>query len=337
MIIGRTEPLDYKSVFETIVNSTAEYLTNSGIKAMVLGLSGGLDSTVCAAICCKVNEKTGIPLIGISLPCSTNKEDEVSSAVLAGKEFCNTFIENNIQDVFEVVERACAGISAMSSTPISQGNIKARLRMITLYDIASKMHGLVIGTSNVTERLTGFWTLHGDDNDINLLGDLWKTEVYELAEYLYKNVYKDSKALKAAIEITPTDGNGVSKSDADQIMPGYTYSDIDTVLSTWNALSPKIKAIMISDRLTDSIKNTVFTPESEEERNKRIEYCKSRGEEFKEHIGTIYGTELIRKVILRSVDSDYKRKRGEVGICVTKPLKGKMVSYSSMPKTHILE
>ena len=57
MIIGRNEPLDYKSIFETIVNVVSEYLTNNGIKTMVLGLSGGLDSTVCAAICNAVSKK----------------------------------------------------------------------------------------------------------------------------------------------------------------------------------------------------------------------------------------------------------------------------------------
>ena len=336
MIIGRNEPLDYKGIFEAIVDVTSEYLTKNGIKAMVLGLSGGLDSTVCAAICKKVNEKTGINFIGISLPCSTNKGDEISSASKAGLEFCNVFSEVNIQDGFECVEKLCEKTADKKSTTISQGNIKARLRMITLYDIASKNSGIVIGTSNTTERLTGFWTLHGDEGDINPIGDLWKTEVYGLANYLYKEVFKGSEALKAAIEITPTDGNGVSKSDADQIMPGYTYDDIDLVLSTWNALSPKIKSIMAADGLTESIKGTVFVRESDEDRNKRIESCKKQGVEFKEHIGTIYGEDIIRKVIMRYLSTEYKRMRGEVAICITKPLTGEWVLYSNASKTHIL-
>ena len=115
MIVGRTKAFDYKGVLETIVEATSKYLTENGIKAQILGLSGGLDSTVCAAICKMVFEKTGIPLYGVSLPCSTNKSDEVSSASLAGKEFCNTFIENNIQDIFTVLERACGGISGVES------------------------------------------------------------------------------------------------------------------------------------------------------------------------------------------------------------------------------
>jgi len=337
MIVGKNEAINYQNVFNTIVNSTSDYLVNNGIKVMVIGLSGGLDSTVCAAICNKVGEKTGIPLYGISLPCSTNKGDEISSASMAGEEFCDKFSEISIQDTFKHIEGLCDEISNAKSTSISQGNIKARLRMITLYDVASKMGGIVIGTSNTTERLTGFWTLHGDEGDLNLIGDLWKTEVYGLAEYMLKNVFKNSKALEVAIKITPTDGNGVSKSDADQIMPGFTYDDIDLVLSTWNALSPKVKDAMAADGLTDSIKGTVFTKEPDDERERRIEYCKKNKIKFVEHVGTLYGEENIRKVIIRYLKTQYKRNRGEIAVSVTKPLTGNFVLFSNMPKTHILE
>ena len=65
MIIGRHEPLDYEVIFETLVNTTADYILKSGLKSMVLGISGGIDSTVCAALCKAAN----LPLIGVSLPC----------------------------------------------------------------------------------------------------------------------------------------------------------------------------------------------------------------------------------------------------------------------------
>ena len=282
MIIGRNEPLDYKSVFETIVNTTAKYLTDNGIKAMVLGLSGGLDSTVCAAICKKVNEKIGIPLVGISLPCSTNKGDEVSSAALAGKEFCNEFSEFNIQEGFECVERMCENASGVKSTNISQGNIKARLRMITLYDIASKRRGLVIDTDNTTEHFLSFFTINGDVGDLNPIGNLWKTEVYGLANYLYKEVYKGSEALKAAIEITPTDGNGVSNSDLDQIMPGFTYNDVDVILMPWVTLDNRIKESYLNDGFNQ--KGTIFKTLVEK-----------------------YGEDNVKRVIMRSVNSEFKR------------------------------
>ena len=282
MIIGRSEPLDYKSVFETIVSVTSEYVNNCGIKTMVLGLSGGLDSTVCAAICKKVSEKNGVKLIGVSLPCSTNKEDEKTSASLAGKEFCDEYIENNIQDVFVVAERACEGIAKLPSTGISQGNIKARLRMIVLYDIASKMRGIVIDTDNLTEHFLGFFTVNGDVADFNPIGNLWKTEVYGLAEYMFNEVYKDSAALKAAIEIVPTDGNGVSGSDLDQIMPGYTYADVDKILMRWVTLDDRVKQSYLRDGFSQ--KGTIFAKLVEE-----------------------YGEDNVRRVIMRCVGSEFKR------------------------------
>ena len=67
--------MDYQKAFETMVQETANYLTNCGLKTMVLGLSGGIDSTVTAAICHEVvkrNPEQGFKLIGVSLPCSTN-------------------------------------------------------------------------------------------------------------------------------------------------------------------------------------------------------------------------------------------------------------------------
>ena len=277
------EPLDYKSVFETIVNVMDEYLTNCKIKAMVLGLSGGLDSTVCAAICNAVNKKTGIPFVGISLPCSTNKGDEISSAQLAGDEFCNIFSEVNIQDGFECIEKLCEKAANKESTGISQGNIKARLRMITLYDIASKHGGIVIDTDNLTEHYLGFFTINGDVADLNPIGNLWKTEVYGLAEYLHKEVFKGSKALKAAIDITPTDGNGVSGSDLDQIMPGGTYTDVDAILMPWATLSEAIKEQYIKNGF-EFERGTIF-----------LKLCEK------------YGKENVVRVIKRSVASEFKR------------------------------
>ena len=282
MIVGRTEPLDYKSIFETIVNVTSDYMTKNRIKAMVLGLSGGLDSTVCAAICNAVNKKTGIPFVGISLPCSTNKGDEISSAQLAGDEFCNIFSEVNIQDGFECVEKLCEKAANKESTGISQGNIKARLRMITLYDIASKHGGIVIDTDNLTEHFLGFFTVNGDVGDFNPIGNLWKTEVYGLAEFLYNEVFKGSKALKAAIEITPTDGNGVSSSDLEQIMPGFTYTDVDEILMRWVTLDERIKESYLKDGFNQ--KGTVFA--------KLVEK---------------YGEDNVRRVVMRCVHSQFKR------------------------------
>ena len=230
-----TQTRDYAHVYKTIQKSLKEYLDTYGIKNVVLGISGGIDSTVVAAV---VHGIEGVNLIGVSLPCSTNKSDEISTASMVGAEFCNHFTEHSIQDAFVTMEKHCEEISGHPSTPISQGNIKARLRMIALYDIASKYNGIVLDTDNKTEHLLGFFTINGDCTDLSPIANLWKTEVYEFAKWLLDNVYKESKALKSSISLIPTDGNGVSNSDLDQIAPNCTYFDVDKILKLWTNLHP---------------------------------------------------------------------------------------------------
>ena len=301
----RVTPIDYAEVYKNLVGGIKSYCEKNHIKALVLGISGGIDSTVCAALCKQVD----LPLIGVSLPCSTNGTDEVSSATLAGNEFCTTFEEINLEGVYETVEGFCKGtLHNIDTTPISMGNIKARLRMITLYDIASRMGGIVVDTDNLTEHFLGFWTLHGDDGDFNPIGCLWKHEVYGLAKWMKENVYKE--ALEAAIAIMPTDGNGVKAGgDLAQIAPGKTYDDVDDILYHWVNLSEKIKPIYAADGLTESIKNTQFDNENEDVKQRRMEVCQKSGKEFVPTLGDKYGIDTVRGVCMRSWRSEFKRKQ----------------------------
>lgn len=219
--------MNCKVVLESIISGLRYYMKENHINVYVLGISGGIDSTLTAAIC-KIAD---VPLIGISLPCSTNKDCEVSTAYKVGTEFCKEFKEISIQGAFDAVSKLTDEASGMSETPISQGNIKARLRMITLYDIASKRGGIVLDTDNLTEHYLGFWTLKGDEGDFNPIGGLWKNQVYELARYVNETYFGGkSEALLKSIELEPTDGNGVSNSDLEQIAPGRTYDDVDSIL-----------------------------------------------------------------------------------------------------------
>lgn len=270
-IAERKTERDYSIVFDEIVKQTGEYCIRYNLKSLVLGLSGGLDSTVCAAIGYEVSRIYGVKLIGISLPCSSNSAMEKCGAELCGEAFCDEYIEMDLQDLYLLTKAKC-NVSMGPSTDISQGNIKARLRMIMLYNAASINSGIVIDTDNLSEHYLGFWTIHGDVGDFKPLGKLWKTEVYELAKYI-KDDYNakiikytenlddennDEKefsrwlvatsALEHAIEITPTDGNGVnSLGDMGQIAPGYTYTEVDKVLQlvayTSNFTMPVLKDI----------------------------------------------------------------------------------------------
>lgn len=92
--------LNYEKVFKTLVEETGNYLVNHSLRAMVLGVSGGIDSTVVAAICCEVNKQTNIPLIGRSLPIK-NKKDEFDVSTLVGEAFCNNFDVANLYDEYK--------------------------------------------------------------------------------------------------------------------------------------------------------------------------------------------------------------------------------------------
>lgn len=303
-IAERKTERDYSMVFAEAVKQTGEYCIKHNLKSLVLGLSGGLDSTVCAAIGHEVSRIYGVKLIGISLPCSSNSALEKWGAELCGEAFCNEYIEMDLQDLYLLTKAKC-NVSMGPSTDISQGNIKARLRMIMLYNAASINNGIVIDTDNLSEHYLGFWTIHGDVGDFKPLGKLWKTEVYELAKYI-KNDYQlkivkytenlddenndeqefsrwlnASSALEHAIEITPTDGNGVNDlGDMGQIAPGYTYTEVDKVLQT-----------------------IVYNPNFNGETLQDI-----ADEHFNGDIDTV------NKIVMRYLNSQFKRNKEYIGV-----------------------
>lgn len=246
---------DYGEVFEKIVQKTSEYLINNNIKAMILGISGGIDSTVCAAICHEVSKRTNIPLIGRSLPTKYNKKGETTAADLVGIAFCTDFNIFNIGNMYENVLDELIETSE-EQTPIANGNIQARLRMIYLYNLASIHKGLVIDTDNLTENNLGYFTIHGDIGDFNPIGGLWKTEVFKLAEWLlnqYQLQMNNSEiedksyyfykglAIKESLKLKPTAGLGITNNDLEEI-GAESYKQVDDILQeilAWKWLSNK--------------------------------------------------------------------------------------------------
>jgi len=247
--------MDYAKVFETMVQETQKYLENNNLWAMILGISGGLDSTVTAAICHEVEKRNPeLKFYGISLPCTSNSVDENNSATACMKAFCKEgqYWTENLQKEYMLMRATCSQKHLM--TTIGQGNIKARLRMIYLYNEANYFKGLVMDTDNLTEHYLGFFTIHGDVCDFNPIGGLWKHEIYELANYLLREYYKlpdpsddgyIQMALRAAIGIIPTDGNGVNDlGDMGQIAPAFAhennidaYKKVDDIIQTYLNIS----------------------------------------------------------------------------------------------------
>ncbi len=243
--------LNYEKVFNTLVAQTANYVTKSNLHAMILGISGGIDSTVCAAICHEVSKKTGIPLIGRSLPTTFNKKEETNSADLVGNAFCDDYKEVPISKLCWTFSEVLIGYETTAQTNLANGNIQARLRMIYLYNLASIHKGLVIDTDNLTEHNLGYWTIHGDVGDFNPIGGLWKTEVFELAKWLLSyysfqlphnmyeataeqlekagKVFQQGRAIKKSLKLKPTAGLGITNNDLEEI-GAESYDQVDAIL-----------------------------------------------------------------------------------------------------------
>lgn len=228
---------DAKLVIANIQDELARYIENNRIENLVVGVSGGIDSALCLALAFDVCRKTGAGLIGRSITIETNKEEEITRAKKTGNAFCSDFKEVNLTQAYKDFYPNAMEEEEVTDdvgVKIRKGNIKARMRMIYLYDLAQKNRGMVLSTDNFTEYLLGFWTLHGDVGDYGMIQNLWKTEVYMLADYLKDEFDRDkytdkADALDLTIKAVPTDGLGITDSDLDQIQ-AKTYEEVDNIL-----------------------------------------------------------------------------------------------------------
>lgn len=261
--------INYAEYFEEKVAALTNYVKEYNLEALVLGISGGIDSTVCAAICHEVTKRVPVKFIGRSLPTNYNKHEETNAADLVGNAFCTDYTECLINSFYErfinLIQyyedyglcRSENNTLISQQTPVANGNIQARLRMIYLYNLASINKGIVIDTDNLTEHNLGYFTIHGDQGDVNPIGDLWKTQVFELAEYLvdyYKNIshvhsnselilenLNKSKAIEESLKLKPTAGLGITNNDLEEI-GAESYEQVDGILQeilAWKWLSKK--------------------------------------------------------------------------------------------------
>jgi len=241
---------DYSRVISNIHENLRTKIINDKIKALVIGESGGIDSALCTVLAKPVCDIPSINtrLIGRSIPIETNKDDERIRAERIGYFFCTDFEEKDLTEMYQkfypyIMEDEISyrdgGLTENyeNQIKIRKGNIKARIRMMYLYDIARHYDGMVLSTDNFTELLAGFWTLHGDVGDYGMIQNLWKTEVYGLAKYICENNYEGispeaKDALYQCILANPTDGLGISNSDLDQLGVA-TYAEADEILTRY--------------------------------------------------------------------------------------------------------
>jgi NAD+ synthase len=232
---------DHKRMLTNITKITRQYLDeNRNLDSLVVGISGGIDSALTCALAHEMlKDVQGMKLIGRSIPIETNTAQELQRARGVGEVFCDQFESKDLTNAYrnlygELIAGTGRGDDDSTGEKIRRGNLKARVRMTYLFDLAQSEKGMVLSTDNYTELLLGFWTLHGDVGNYGLLQYLWKTEVYGLARYLVDRYGKSGQgekadALQQCIDAVPTDGLGITASDFDQI--GVSdYETADQVL-----------------------------------------------------------------------------------------------------------
>jgi NAD+ synthase len=191
-----------------------EELAKAGFPKGVLGLSGGLDSSVCAALAALALGPENV--LGVMMPYgadfTADKED-------AGRVAKHLGIPTETVDIRPMVDAYFE--RRPTDDRIRRGNKMARERMSILYDVSARDHALILGTSNKTELLIGYGTIHGDMAcAVNPVGDLYKTQVRRLAAHLGLPERVRAKA--------PTAGLWAGQTDEDEI--GMTYEEIDRIL-----------------------------------------------------------------------------------------------------------
>ena len=230
------------------------YVEENNLKSLVIGISGGLDSAVVAALC---QEKyTGVPLIGVMLPINTTNEHR-RFANWVGRNFCTEYETlNGVDDlaVYLVEDVTFANsefISGDVHEKIRVGNIRARVRMMVLYDLARAKDGLVLSTDNYSEYLAGFWTLHGDVGDLSPIQYILKgLELRSLARVLGIDA--------SIIDQEPSDGLNVTEENTDHAQLGMDYQTFDAILMTYLGKVESDEAYFIYRDLMDKNDPTVL-------------------------------------------------------------------------------
>ena len=192
-----------------------ELVTRRGFTKGVVGLSGGVDSAVTAALAAKALGKKNV--IGLRLPYKTSSKDSLNHAELVAKQLG---IELETVDITAAVDGYYKALGDEGDAH-RRGNAMARLRMVALFDYSARHQALPLGTGNKTERLMGYFTWHADDTPpVNPLGDLFKTQVWALAKHL---------GIPAAIVDKPATADLV-QGQTDESDLGITYAKADRIL-----------------------------------------------------------------------------------------------------------
>ncbi len=200
---------------EVLQQFLAAELAVSGLAGYVVGLSGGIDSAVSAALAVRAVGASRV--IGLALPGPSSDPRSLADAEAVARQLGMTL---ELRDLSQPA-RQLAAVLGCAEDRLRFGNLLARLRMAALFDRARTVPALVLGTSNKSEILLGYSTLFGDSAaSVQPLGDVWKTQVFALAHHL--NLPLEVRTKPPTADLWP------GQTDAEEL--GFDYRDADPIL-----------------------------------------------------------------------------------------------------------
>ena len=187
-----------------------------GCKGVVIGISGGIDSATVTKLC--VDAIGADKVLNVFMPSRVTPAEDYKTTA----ELCAMWgTEYKVVDIQPAVDALAAVLLTGKETPLERGNISARCRMIVLYNLAKKRDSIVMGTSNQSEMMMGYFTKFGDGAcDVTPLANLYKTEVRQLARLI---------GIPEEIISKPPSA-GLWEGQTDESEMGITYSDLDQIL-----------------------------------------------------------------------------------------------------------
>jgi NAD+ synthase len=231
--------MDNKQLVDKLVLWIKDRVTSAGCKGIVLGMSGGIDSAVIAVLCQRAFPRN---TLGINLPCNSNPEDQEHARLVAEK-FAIPYKVIVLDGIYNNLLKILPQDKVETQLDrLAQSNLKARLRMLTLYYHANRLKYMVVGSGNRSELTIGYFTKWGDGGvDIMPIGNLVKKQVIELAQYL--------GIPKEIIDKPPSAGLWQGQTDEGEM--GLTYKELDAYLTTGRAdakVKSKIETMMASNQ-----------------------------------------------------------------------------------------
>jgi len=222
--------MNCKEIENIITKFIRDEVEKTGLKNVVIGISGGIDSALVATLAVDSLGKGRV--FGVLMPADKTaiQSDNFKDAEQLAKKLD---IEYSIIPVTEIInmEYAIGNIKAFTrELRLRWGNIKARARMTILYDQAMQRKAIVLGTTNKTEMLLGYFTKYGDGGvDLEPIADLYKTEVFRLAKYLgiSDNIINKPPSADLWDGQTDEDELGIKYSELDQILWWLIEEDYD--------------------------------------------------------------------------------------------------------------